>query len=109
MGDDKVGVLRVKGCAVQDGSLGWITVVGNCGSVFLEESGGMYEVLKETMLTVGFELEGSELVRALKEGDRLEVLEWDRKDETSGSVRLRVKVKGESAVGWVTKVLKDDT
>jgi len=34
--DDK-DIMRVKCCAVKDDALGWVTVVGNSGSVFLEE------------------------------------------------------------------------
>jgi len=34
--DDK-GITRVKCCAVKDGAVGWVTVVGNNGIIFLEE------------------------------------------------------------------------
>merc|ERR1712129_647166 len=36
--DDKVDVLRVRGVAIKDGLSGWATVVGNNGSIFMEES-----------------------------------------------------------------------
>jgi len=40
--------------------------------------------------------------RKLREGELLEVYEWPRKEEKSGLLRMKAKVKGDGAVGWVT-------
>jgi len=106
--DDSLGIMRMRGQLVRDGAMGWATVLGNTGGVFLEEGGSTWEVLKETPLTTGLEPDVAE-VRKLKEGEKLEILEWDKKHEASGTVRLRVKVAGENASGWVTKALPDET
>jgi len=108
--DDGLDVTRIKGRAMRDDSVGWATLVGNNGNVFLEEGGPDFVVVLETALTAGFALSGSETLRLLREGTVLEVLEWDKREEQSGSVRLRVRVKGEAGVeGWVTKVSSDGT
>merc|ERR1711972_940400 len=95
--------MRVKGIAVRDQTQGWATLVGTDGTAFMEECGTAWQVSREAPLTVAFELE-SETVRTLKVGDVVDVLEWDRKDETSGIVRMRVKVRGAPEIGWATKV-----
>jgi len=100
--DESVDISRIKGCAMADRATGWITVTGNAGSVFLQECTPIYKVAKETRLTASAEAT-SDSLRLLREGERLEVLEWDRKDESSGVSRLRVKAKSDGTTGWVTK------
>jgi len=110
--DETLGILRVRGRALKDGCQGWATEVGNTGGVFLEagEDRGAYGVLRPQPLTAGFEPEGGETLRELQEGDKLEVLEWDKEHEASGVVRMRVKVVEEGGLsGWVTKMLSDET
>jgi len=96
---------------VKDGTHGWATAVGNTGGIFLEEGVGecTYEVAEEIPLTVDFEPEGSDNVRMLAVGERLHILEWDRKHEASGVARLKVKVVGSDDAGWATKMLLDET
>jgi len=104
--DDEVGITRVKGRAAKDGAEGWVTIVGNGGSTFLQEGGCTYEALADTVLTADFEqaAAGAEGAGALSAGDLVEVVEWDRKDDSTGLARLRVKTKGkDSKVGWVAK------
>jgi len=109
--DDNLGIMRVRGHAVKDGTHGWATAVGNTGGIFLEEGVGecTYEVAEEIPLTVDFEPEGSDKVRMLAVGERLHILEWDRKHEASGVTRLKVKVVGSDDAGWATKMLLDET
>jgi len=54
-------------------------------------------------MTSSFE-EASTRVRMLKKGELLEVLEWDRTDDTSGIARMRVKAKSDNAQGWATRI-----
>jgi hypothetical protein len=104
--DDEVGITRVKGRAAKDGVEGWVTIVGNGGSTFLQEGGCTYEALADTVLTADFEQSATDAegANALSAGDLVEVVEWDRKDESTGMARLRVKAKGKDGkVGWVAK------
>merc|ERR1712150_152568 len=105
--DNTVGIARIKGRAVKDGAAGWTTVLGSNGSVFLKELGCAYQVVKNTGITANFELDDGEPVQMLKEGDMLDVLEWDRKNEASNLVRLKVQVQGSGTIGWVTKIGQD--
>uniref|UniRef100_A0A7S1QXX4 EF-hand domain-containing protein n=1 Tax=Alexandrium catenella TaxID=2925 RepID=A0A7S1QXX4_ALECA len=110
--DETLGIFRVRGRALKDGCQGWATELGNTGGVFLEagEDSGLYEVVRPQPLSAGFEPDGHPTVRYLKEGDKLEVLEWDKEHEGSGQVRIQVKLAGEDGPsGWVTKMLQDET
>jgi len=107
--DPAIGIQRVFGKALSDGTQGWVSVTGNQGSNYLVEGGNLYKVVKETILTDSFELNGEkasiklkETTRKLKEGTVLEAHEWPRKDEKSGLTRLKGKVRNDGAIGWVT-------
>jgi len=109
--DASLGILRVRGRALKDGSQGWATEVGNTGGVFLQagEDRGLYEVLRPQPLTEAIEPESNTL-RLLKEGDKVEVLEWDKEHDGSGAMRMRVKVvEQDGTSGWVTRMLQDET
>jgi len=112
--EDKVDVMRVHAKVMKDELEGWITLAGNQGTVFLEEGGNLFKVVKETILTESFELDGGgskdatrklkDTTRKLKEGEIVEVREWARKEEKSGLLRMKCKVKSDGEVGWVTTV-----
>merc|ERR1719145_477152 len=103
-------VLRVRVRAMRDDAEGWATIAGNQGTVFLREGGGLFKVVKETILTETFSLASDkeatrklkDTTRKVKEGEVLEVYEWPKKEETSGLTRMRCKVKSDGAIGWVT-------
>jgi len=97
------GVLRTQICSTRDDTVGWVSPVGNAGTVFLKESGRQYKVVKETALTDSFELDGDGTASTkLKTGDLVDVQEWPRKEATSGLLRMKVRVKSTGAVGWAT-------
>jgi len=98
------GVMRHSVMALKDGVAGWVSAVGNQGTVFLKEGGRQYKVVKETILTEGLEIDGdsSEAPRKLKVGDVVEVRQWPEKEPKSGLMRMRVCRKSDKAVGWVT-------
>jgi len=112
--EDKVDVMRVHAKVMKDGLDGWITLAGNQGTIFLEDSGNLFKVVKETILTESFELDGSGskdttrklkvTTRKLKEGEIVEVREWARKEEKSGLMRMKCKAKSDGAIGWVTTI-----
>jgi len=109
-----VDVLRVRAHVMRDHVEGWITLKGNQGSEFLEEGGDLFKVVTETVLTPDFELDGEKdkettqklqrATRKLRTGEQLMVREWARKDDKSGLVRMKCKVKSDGSVGWVTTV-----
>jgi len=114
MKEEKVEVMRVHAKVMKDNLDGWITLEGNQGTVFLEDSGNLFKVVKETILTESFEIDSGAAkenarklkvtTRKLKEGEIVEVREWARKEEASGLMRMKCKAKSDGAVGWVTTV-----
>merc|ERR1712048_1175078 len=97
---------------VLDALEGWVTLKGNKGTIYLEEVTGQYKVTKESILTETFEIDlgpRKDDVK-LRIGDLVQVREWPKKEEKSGLVRMKVRVKTgaqASSVGWVT--LKGNT
>merc|ERR1719253_781743 len=52
--DEDAEVTRLKVKAMSDDIEGWVTPVGNQGTVFLEDGGSTFKVVKETILTGSF-------------------------------------------------------
>jgi len=109
--EDEVGVMRVKSRAMNDGVEGWVTISGNQGTQYLQDGGGVFKVVKETIMTDAFELEAEskeksqklkDTERKLKVGEMVEVRTWMKKDEESGLVRMRCKAVSDGAIGWAT-------
>jgi len=110
--EESVKVMRVHAKAMNDNVEGWISLVGNQGTTFLEEGGNVFKVITETILTESFELDGSgatttarklkDTTRKLKVGEIVEVREWAKKEEKSGLMRMRCKCRADGAMGWVT-------
>lgn len=108
--DPAVGVERVHAKAMKDGALGWVTVLGNQGSSFLEDGGNVFKVLKETIVTSSFQLGAAEdkntkvkdTTRKLKLGELVEVLEWPTLEEESGLTRMKGRCKTDGVSGWIT-------
>lgn len=108
--EESVGVQRVRAKVMKDNLEGWITTAGNQGTVFLQEGGNVFKVVKETILTESFDLESKkeetrklkDTTRKLKEGEMLQMYEWPMKDEKSGVLRMKGKVLSDGSVGWVT-------
>lgn len=96
--------MRVK--ALQDNQEGWLTPVGNAGTVFLVEGGNTFKVVKETILTGAFVIgeASNQKDRKLKIGEVVEVREWAKKEETAGLMRMKVCVKSDGQIGWATSV-----
>merc|ERR1712137_1007795 len=106
-------VKRVHVKLMKDDVEGWVTPVGNQGTVFLQERALMMKVVKETILTSAFAIVGTDeskeetrklkdSTRKLKVGELLEVREWMKKDESSGLMRMKVKAKSDGQLGWAT-------
>jgi len=103
--DEKYGLARVKVRCLLDGKIGWATKSGNQGTAFLEQKEKpFYASKKETNLDKTAECGGG-VVRVLKEGEILELLEGPKSEEFPGMTRALVKLDKDSTKGWV--VLKD--
>merc|ERR1712060_29545 len=114
--EEAVDVDRVQVRMLKDDVEGWVTPVGNQGTVFLQEmnEGVTMKVVKETILTSTFSLSGDaakeqnrkvkDVTRKLKEGELVEVRQWMMKEETSGLMRTKVKTKTGGHVGWATAI-----
>merc|ERR1711966_367403 len=107
--DEEAGVMRVRVVAMKDGVEGWASLKGNQGTVYLKDGGYSFKVVKETIMTAGFELDAAppkvkDPTRKLKDGEMLEVREWPKLEEKSGLTRMKCKAKSDGLVGWVTTV-----
>lgn len=105
-------VFRARGKVVGDENdkEGWVTIAGNQGTIFLQEGGHLWKVLRQSELSETMEdTQPKAGVRKVKEGEVLEVLTWPRKDEESGLMRLRVRAKMDGVIGWMTQISKDGT
>merc|ERR1712176_1360338 len=58
--EETAGVMRFHAKAMKDDIDGWITLAGNQGTVFLEEGGNLFKVVKETITTDSFGLDGGD-------------------------------------------------
>jgi len=83
-----------------------VTPVGNQGTVFLKPGGNIFKVVKETILTGTFIIgeESKQKDRKLKVGEILEVREWEKKEENTGLMRMKVCVKSDGQLGYATTV-----
>lgn len=109
--EDSVEVRRIRGRVMKDGLEGWITVSGNQGTAFLKEGGDRFKVVKETILTDSFELDGDKdatkrliAERKLKEDEVVELHSWPKKEETSGLTRMKARARSDGSTGWVTMI-----
>merc|ERR1719436_1409417 len=84
------GVTRVKGRAVQDDAVGWVTIKGNAGTVYAEASTKHYRVSKETPLQKKF-ASMAETTRLLASGEVVEVLEGPKEESFPPEVRVRCR------------------
>lgn len=103
MKDEGTKVSRIFCKALKDNLEGWVSVAGNQGTAFLADSTACYKVIKKCSMTDSFEK--TEDGSVLSPGLILEVREPPRKDEESGLMRMKGRVKGQpakSGTGYVT-------
>lgn len=110
--DPSVGVFRIHGRALRDGTVGWVTIAGNQGITFLVPGGNTFKVARPNVFMTQDlkDTDGTSLVRQLAQGEMLDVMEWARTSRSAlGVTRIRGKVQGEASMGWVTVTEKDGT
>lgn len=102
-GDEKLGVARIRGKALSDGTKGWVSVKGNQGTPFLKETTKPFlSCSTEVALERDFKSEGSSVIRSLRTDEVIEVLEGPRKDKVGDAVRIRARSCKDGTTGWVT-------
>jgi hypothetical protein len=95
------GVTRLKGKTSGDDKVGWITVKGSAGTVYVQPSTKHYTIVKEVALRKAMD-SSSELVRELAEGDVMEILEGPKEEAYEPVQRVEIKASSDGATGWVT-------
>jgi len=102
--DGATGVTRIKAKSMKDGTEAWITVKGNAGTVYAEESKKIYTVLKEGgTLQKKFDIEGSETVRELEKDETIEITEGPKEEKVTEVKRVKGRTLSTPAVeGWMT-------
>jgi hypothetical protein len=101
--DEESGLTRIHGRALRDNAMGWITMRGNQGTPFLQDSPkpSLYAT-EDIPLQDGFSSEGTAIIRTVKRHEVVEVLEGPRQEEVGSIVRAKVKAMADGKVGWFT-------
>jgi len=95
-------VSRIKVRAVKGGSEGWVTVKGNAGTVFAEESGQQHVVTKATALQTDVKIDTSLNMRMLVEQELVQILEGPKEQKSEPAVRVRGCSLTDGKIGWST-------
>lgn len=104
--DESRSLLRVKIKSQKDGKEGWVTMKGNQGTAYVEETTKHYRCISSTDLE-GSVQAGSAVVRGLGEGEVFEVLDGPKMDTKQSANRVRGRGLGDGAEGWFTVTKKN--
>jgi len=99
-------LLRVKVKSQKDEKEGWVTMKGNQGTAYVEETTKHYKCIKSSDLEASFN-SGSALVRALEEGETFEVLEGPKAETKQSANRVRGRNLSDGTTGWFTFTKKN--
>jgi hypothetical protein len=101
--DEKSGLERVRIKAVTDGALGWISVKGNQGKMFLEKvEKPFFSCVKDMLLQKDFKTSAEAPIRSLKAEEVVELVEGPRSEILGNATRAKVKASSDGKIGWVT-------
>lgn len=92
---------RVKVLAKKDGAEGWVTVKGNQGTSYAEESDKHY-ICSESVALESKPASGSAETRKLEEGEIIQALEAPKVEKKAAIERCRGRHVGDSTEGWFT-------
>jgi len=95
---DASGVTRMKARLLKSGMEGWVCVLGNKGSAFLDAFPKYMSCVRATPITRQAD-PSSEALRQLQKDELIEVLETPQ--EESNAVRVRITALGDGLTGWV--------
>jgi len=101
MEDGDTGVVRIRVKTMKDDKEGWVTIKGNAGTVYAEESGRQYVV--ETALALQKALRSTaEPLKELQAGAVVTLLDGPRREQLEAEVRVKCYALSDGAVGWAT-------
>jgi len=99
--DEKRSLFRAKVQTHSDGKEGWVTLKGNQGTSFVEESTTHYVVARSVSLESAFK-SGSPAVRSLEVSEIFEMLDGPKTEKKEGEQRMRVRSLSDGSEGWFT-------
>lgn len=99
--DESRGLLRIKARTHRDNKDGYVTLKGNQGTAYVEESSKHYKCTAAVALEDRF-ASGSKAVRSLEVGETFEIIEGPKLETKIGASRLRGRNIGDGKEGWVT-------
>lgn len=101
--EPKLGLLRVRGKLLRDGTEGWVSLKGNQGTAFLEEVEKPYfAFLEETPMDTNIRVDDGEApFKVLQAEDVLELIEGPRREAYPPGLRIRGKAISDGAAGWI--------
>jgi len=111
-GDAGAKYIRVRAC--KDGAEGWALVcdaeapAGEEGAApsapapRMELASGVFTCVKETILTGALKISEGETVRRIMKGELVEALDFQKKDEACGVMRIECKALRDGKTGWVS-------
>jgi len=103
--DKSRGLIRVKAKAKSDDKEGWVTMRGNAGTAYAEESRKHYIVKRSVALEKGMASD-STTVRMLEEGEALELTDGPKTQTKEGSNRVRGRSLAGGDEVWFTATSK---
>jgi len=99
--DEGRGLVRMKARTHRDNKEGYVTLKGNQGTAYVEESTKHYKCTTAVSLEDRF-ASGSKAVRMLEVGETFEIVEGPKTETKIGASRLRGRNIGDGKEGWVT-------
>merc|ERR1712008_211490 len=94
-------ITRAKIRARRDGTEGFVTLTGNQGTAYIEESQRHYECRASTTLESKL-ASGSKSVRTLQAGELIEAIEEPKAQMKEGASRLKGRSLRDGSEGWLT-------
>jgi len=100
--DKAAGVTRIRALCNRDKKVGWVTVQGNAGTVYAEESGRQYVAARSTPMQRGFS-SSTATTRTLEAGETIEVIEGPKDEHGERVFRLKCRAVADGKTGWITQ------
>jgi len=105
--DESRSLLRVKAKSQKDGKEGWVTMKGNQGTAYVEETSKHYKCVRGVDLEGRFGAGTGPAVRTLEVGELFEVQEGPKMETKQGANRVRGRNVGDGKEGWFTLTKKN--
>lgn len=99
--DATTGVTRIRVQSMKDQAEGWVTVKGNAGTVYAQESGRHYTITEEVQLQAAFASD-SDKVRTLLKGESIDLTDGPKDEKAPDILRVKARALSTGTVGWVT-------